>query len=125
MADEDKKIGNTTENTPNVTQAPKQPEAKKEETVVKPEVKPTPSETPKVEEKKEEKKQAPVEQTKPEIAEQEELDTPEEVIITSADGRVLEAAINERTFKGKTISVPAELAEEVKRLLLNGGYFIK
>jgi len=48
-----------------------------------------------------------------------------EVQIVSADNRVLEASIGERIWKGTTITVPAEQEEDVRRILEDGGFFIK
>ena len=48
-----------------------------------------------------------------------------EVKIETADNRVLQAAIGDRVFEGKVIYVPEEQADDVRRLLKEGGFFIK
>src|SRR3990167_4611728 len=47
------------------------------------------------------------------------------VDIFSADGRTLECAINEMVWKGKRITIPAELEGEIRGLLERGGYLIR
>lgn len=45
------------------------------------------------------------------------------VIIKSVDGRELEASIGNTHWVGKTIEVPFEQEEDVKRLLKEGGFY--
>lgn len=51
--------------------------------------------------------------------------TPQFVTIESADGRMLEASIGPVVWKGKTIQVPADQAGEVRRLLTDGGFYVR
>lgn len=44
------------------------------------------------------------------------------VVFNSLDGRVLEVSINVSIWKGKSITVPVDVAEDVARLLKDGGY---
>ena len=45
------------------------------------------------------------------------------IIIKSVDGRELEASVGREHWIGKEIEVPAEMEEEVKRLLKEGGFY--
>ena len=45
------------------------------------------------------------------------------IVIKSVDGRELEASIGITHWVGKTIEVPMEQAEDVKRLLKEGGFY--
>jgi len=45
------------------------------------------------------------------------------VIIKSVDGRDLEASVGNTHWLGKTIEVPIEQEDEVKRLLTEGGFY--
>ena len=78
-------------------------------TVIKPEVK---IETPKVGEQV----------ITPEIKKEVESGMVE---IESVDGRELEASVGTTIWKGKVIIVPKEMEEDVRRLLIEGGFFIK
>ena len=49
----------------------------------------------------------------------------ETVILRSADGRELEASINNQFWRGKTIEVPVSAAGDVRRMLEVGGYYLK
>jgi hypothetical protein len=46
------------------------------------------------------------------------------VTIKSVDGRELEVSIGDQYWKGKVIEVPSELAQDVKRILRDGGFYI-
>ncbi len=46
------------------------------------------------------------------------------VTMKSMDGRVLEAAVGSEVFIGKTIKVPVEMADEIRRLLKEGGFYV-
>lgn len=85
---------------------------KKEETVIKPEEQPV---NPPV--GVDSKFAEPV-VTVPEVE-------PGMVEIISADGRVLEVSIGGDIWTGKTIFVPKDKAEDVRRILEAGGFFIK
>ena len=47
------------------------------------------------------------------------------VEIVSADGRELEVSVGKETWRGTTITVPADMVEEVRRLLETGGFYLK
>lgn len=46
-----------------------------------------------------------------------------EVIIKSVDGRELEVSIGRDHWVGQTITIPAEIEDEIKRLLKGGGFY--
>jgi hypothetical protein len=48
----------------------------------------------------------------------------EKVTIKSVDGRELEVSIGDLRWKGKVIEVPSENAEDVRRILKEGGFYI-
>lgn len=48
----------------------------------------------------------------------------EDIILRSVDGRELEVSIGNDHWKGKEIVVPFKQAEEVKRILKEGGFFV-
>ena len=48
-----------------------------------------------------------------------------ETVIESVDGRELEVSVGSVIWRGKTITVPNDMVEEVRRLLETGGFFIK
>lgn len=50
---------------------------------------------------------------------------PEMVIIRSADNRRLEVSVGNQIWNNVNIEVPKELAGEVRRILLEGGFFLK
>lgn len=47
------------------------------------------------------------------------------VMIKSADNRKLEVSIGDRAWNAPIIEVPQSLAGEVRRILLEGGFFLK
>lgn len=47
------------------------------------------------------------------------------VTIKSADNRRLEVSVGERFWNAPVIEVPEALAGEVRRILLDGGFFLK
>lgn len=106
---------------PNTSEEPKIEEVKKE--------------TPKVEEKKAEKKVKTEDLVEATLADGTKVKIPakdvkpaeivegEMVIIKSVDNRELEASIGRDHWRGKVIEVPAEQAEDVKRLLKDGGFY--
>lgn len=49
----------------------------------------------------------------------------EMVMIKSADNRKLEVSIGNRYWNDMVIQVPKELSDEVRRILVNGGFFLK
>lgn len=51
---------------------------------------------------------------------------PEEMVtIKSADNRRLEVSVGDKAWNAPEIQVPKELAGEVRRILLEGGFFLK
>ena len=92
--------------------------AKKAATATEPQVQPA-QEAP-VEEKSTE--ESPLPATEPAV---ESPKDPNLVDIISADGRELEFSINNENWKGKVISVPKHLEGEARRILEEGGFFIK
>lgn len=94
----------------------------------------------KVEEKKEETKlrskapkaeaTAPVEPVVPETPAEptpapEPAKEAEMVDLLSADNRDLEVSIGDKFWKGKVISVPKEQEGDIRRILSEGGFFLK
>lgn len=49
----------------------------------------------------------------------------EMVTIKSADNRRLEVSVGDRSWNAPEIQVPKELVGEVRRILLDGGFFLK
>lgn len=47
------------------------------------------------------------------------------VEIYSADGRELEVSVGNDIWRGTTITVPADMEEEVRRLLITGNFYIR
>lgn len=47
------------------------------------------------------------------------------VKIETADNRTLEVSIGDQYWKGKEIFVPVELEDDVRRILIGGGFFLK
>ena len=47
------------------------------------------------------------------------------VTIKSADGRKLEVSVGERSWNSTEIQVPKDMVGEIRRILLDGGYFLK
>lgn len=94
-----------------------------------------PAETIKVESKSEAKRKAVVKEAKakkdadaPASTDGEDAPATEAkqfVILRSADKRQLEASIGDQVWKGTEISVPVEQAGDVRRLLEDGGFFLK
>lgn len=73
------------------------------------------------------KAKAKTEETE-ETTEGEEAETPAApatVTLISADKRVMEVSIGSNTWKGVEITVPQELESEIRRLLEDGGFYLK
>ena len=64
-------------------------------------------------------------ESKEEVTEEAKLVVEGFVDVVSADGRELEVSVGKDTWKGKTITVPTEMLEEVRRLLETGGFFLR
>ena len=65
---------------------------------------------------------APEAPVQPEVAVAPQDDT---VLLRSADNRTLEVSIGEAVWIGKEIRVPAHQAQSVRKLLEDGGFFLK
>lgn len=47
------------------------------------------------------------------------------VNLISADGRALEVAVGGESWNGRVISVPKKQADDIRRILTEGGFFLK
>lgn len=72
-------------------------------------------------EKKRLEEEAAASQVQPTV----EKASPSFVTIRAADKRMLELSIGELVFKGHEIQVPAELEGEARRILEQGGFYLK
>jgi hypothetical protein len=68
----------------------------------------------------------PGEQTETTLTQESTAVVPEGMVeIVSADNRELEVSIGREVWKGKTILIPKEVEKDVRRILGDGGFFLK